>query len=640
MKKSIIILFVFFSMLIIPFITNAEECSNDSVKIQSISIKDKSEYVEELSDTTFKDNKLNLDLKMYDVGDYIEYELKVKNDSNEDYYLNKDSLDINSDYFEYSITFSDNSNKIEPNTEKTIYLRVEYKNEVEKDKFFSGKYVSNNTVTLKSINTKNSNSITNPLTNNNKLTIFLFILLIIQLLLYFTRDKRINKIMILLLGILLPFEVAALCNFELDINSNITIGKVKPNPCTYDGELVQGTEYVNGQFTYRYRQKIGSFQANNSYSWINNDNDGWAVILTDLNSTDDVNTKICSTINEKPVNIANNLFFNSKAKNINISDWDTSNLEDISYMFVFIQNVEELNLSNWDLTNVTNMSHFVNGTNSLKKVDFSNVNLEKVKDLSDAFSNNTSLEEFKIDNCDISKVEIMDRMFSNNPSLKKIDMSSFDTDSLISMDLIFNDDTSLETINLDGFDLSKLENDYSFLGAAFIGAENIKRISMKNWKIPKIFKDAVGCRNSGLCARDLEYIDVTGWDLSKTKNIFGLFGNLYSKEIRGLDTWDTSNIMNMGNIFYSNKNLSKLDLSSWNTSKVTDMSTMFSSCPQLKTIYVSDKFKTNNVSNSSNMFDSLPLIVGGNGTTYDSNHVDKEYAKVDEAGKPGYFTRK
>ena len=59
---------------------------------------------------------------MYDVGDYIEYELKVKNDSNEDYYLNKDSLDINSDYFEYFITFSDNSNKIEPNTEKTIYL--------------------------------------------------------------------------------------------------------------------------------------------------------------------------------------------------------------------------------------------------------------------------------------------------------------------------------------------------------------------------------------------------------------------------------------------------------------------------------------------------------------------------------------
>ena len=439
-KKLLLIICI----LLLPLMVNAEECSSSIIKVKYITVKDKSEYVEELKNTTFKDNKLNLNLKMYDVGDYIEYELKVKNDSNEDYYLNKDLLDINSDYFNYSISFSDNSNKIEPNTEKTIYLKVQYKKEVEKDKFFSGKYVSNNIVTLKSSN--NSNSITNPLTNNNKLTIFLFILLIIQLVLYFTRDKRINKTMVLLLGILLPFEVAALCNFELDINSNITIGKVKPNPCTYDGELVQGAEYVNGQFTYRYRQNVNSFYADNSYSWGDNENDGWAVMLTDLNSTDDVNTKICSTINSKPVNIATNLFFNSQAKHINVSDWDTSNLNDISYMFAFIQNAEELDLSNCDLTNVINMNSFIYGTNSLKKVDFSNIDLSKVHSLRNMFVYNSMLEDIKLENIDTSNVEDMSSMFYENPSLKQIDLSSFDTSNVLNMSGMFIGNSNLKTI--------------------------------------------------------------------------------------------------------------------------------------------------------------------------------------------------
>ena len=116
---------------------NAEECKNNSIKIQSISLKDKSEYTEELSKTTFENNKINLDLKMYDVGDYIEYELKVKNDSLDNYYFDEKSLNINSNYFDYSLYYKDNSNRIGPNTEKTIYLKVQYKREVEKDKFIT-----------------------------------------------------------------------------------------------------------------------------------------------------------------------------------------------------------------------------------------------------------------------------------------------------------------------------------------------------------------------------------------------------------------------------------------------------------------------------------------------------------------------
>lgn len=47
-----------------------------------------------------------------------------------------------------------------------------------------------------------------------------------------------------------------------------------------------------------------------------------------------------------------------------------------------------------------------------------------------------------------------------------------------------------------------------------------------------------------------------------------------------------------------------------------------------------------NVTSSTNMFKDCTSIVGGAGTVYDDSHIDKEYARVDEIGTPGYLTLK
>ena len=67
---------------------------------------------------------------------------------------------------------------------------------------------------------------------------------------------------------------------------------------------------------------------------------------------------------------------------------------------------------------------------------------------------------------------------------------------------------------------------------------------------------------------------------------------------------------------------------------------MFIGNSNLKTIYVSDKFVTDNVVNSSGMFLRCTSLIGGNGTIYNSAHDDKEYARIDTPETPGYFTRK
>ena len=61
----------------------------------------------------------------------------------------------------------------------------------------------------------------------------------------------------------------------------------------------------------------------------------------------------------------------------------------------------------------------------------------------------------------------------------------------------------------------------------------------------------------------------------------------------------------------------------------------------LKTIYASDKFNTDNVTNSSYMFTSCTNLVGGSGTKYNSSYTDKTYARIDGGtSNPGYFTAK
>ena len=95
----------------------------------------------------------------------------------------------------------------------------------------------------------------------------------------------------------------------------------------------------------------------------------------------------------------------------------------------------------------------------------------------------------------------------------------------------------------------------------------------------------------------------------------------------------------MASMFNSCTGLTSLDLSSFNTSKVTNMSYMFNGCTNLRTIYVGNGWSTAAVTGSTEMFYNCTSLVGGQGTTYDANHVDKTYAHIDGGtSNPGYFT--
>ena len=103
---------------------------------------------------------------------------------------------------------------------------------------------------------------------------------------------------------------------EIWENVPIIYNYVGDNPCTFDGELVPGAEYVNGQYTYRYRQ-----EKSNS-DWIDITDNGWGVILSDKESTNPVTTTLCSSINNQPIVSMNYTFSNSKATSLDLSNFD------------------------------------------------------------------------------------------------------------------------------------------------------------------------------------------------------------------------------------------------------------------------------------------------------------------------------
>ena len=224
MKKFIIPILLLITL--IPLLTKAETCDIDKISITSITIEDKSDNVKELTEATVNGKAIDLDLSMSEVGDNIKYKLIVKNESNEDYELDKNSFVINSDYIDYTLESEDDSNIIKANLSKTVYLKVEYKNEVPDEQFESGAFHDNKILTLQLSSNNISDDLKNPYTSI-QLYFLLFIVLVLMMgtIYVLLKKKKYTKYMIMIIGIMIPISVYAICKTEIIIDSNVKIEK-------------------------------------------------------------------------------------------------------------------------------------------------------------------------------------------------------------------------------------------------------------------------------------------------------------------------------------------------------------------------------------------------------------------------------
>ena len=107
-----------------------------------------------------------------------------------------------------------------------------------------------------------------------------------------------------------------------------------------------------------------------------------------------------------------------------------------------------------------------------------------------------------------------------------------------------------------------------------------------------------------------------------------------------LSTWDTSTVEAFDSMFQGSA-VTSLDLSSWTATAADSASSMFYQATGLTTIYATSAFDLTSLRVQTNMFRGCTSIVGGEGTVFDSNMVNGEYARIDGGvSSPGYFTEK
>jgi len=227
-----------FLLLIIPFMVLAEECDKSKITITSMEQNNINGNTEELSTPTYKDRNIKLNLKMYDFGDSITYDMTIKNDSKEDYMIDEDTFETDSDYIIYTLKTNDNSNVVKANSSKNMTLIVTYKKEVEADKLTNNKFNASNSLKLSLntsfkeeplsvITTDNIKEVKNPITSVSSILLIIIALLITTTIAYIliTRKSTYTKYLLIVFSMLLVPTVYAICTCDIEVESTIEIEK-------------------------------------------------------------------------------------------------------------------------------------------------------------------------------------------------------------------------------------------------------------------------------------------------------------------------------------------------------------------------------------------------------------------------------
>ena len=343
---------------------------------------------------------------------------------------------------------------------------------------------------------------------------------------------------------------------------------------------------------------------------------------------------------------SNEMFFSKsdeqKIKNIleiDLSNFDTSEVTNMGGMFYGMSNLTTLNVSHFDTSKVTDMSLMFHGMRDLSALNLSSFNTSQVTDMHNMFYGTSNLTTLNVSNFNTSKVTDMGFMFYGIPNLTSLDLSNFDTSKTTKMSFMFYGMRKLTALNLSSFNTSQVTD----MSGMFSSMPSLTSLNLSHFDTSKVTDMHFMFRDTS----NLTSLDLSNFDTSKVTDMNNMFRNMSSITSLDLSHFDTSKVTDMENMFSDMLNLITLDLSNFDTSQVTDMNGLFGLRDvdklndKLETIYVNNDFNTAKVINFSAMFENRMKLRGGNGSfSAAPGAVDLTWLRVDRPGVQGYFTRK
>ena len=524
MKKKVLLLILF--LLLFPSMVFAKDtCNNNDIKIEEIKVEEKEGYTEELTPVNIDNNKINLNIEMYTVGESITYKIKIKNNSNNDYYFTKDSFNLNTDYIEYGLL--NNSEIIKPNEEEEIELKIIYKNKIPEDEF-----TENNRMSI----TLSDTPLSNPSTKRS-LILILLVISITSVVIFINKKKKLSKVLMGILICSIPLSIKALCTINLEINANITINEKEaiflpgPEVNTIMKQLA-GDDTSTVTEPYRFQDvNITAIKYSN----------------TEPEESEKEEKNIVSIIDSPyPIYMwyeEGTIYWWSEAKRPNLN-------EDASYMFSSLTNLDSLlSLSKFNTSNTKNMTGLF-------------FNLMKINDLSG------------LENWDVSNVENLSATFMSTTSLTSIEaLEKWNVKNVTSLYGLFCRTKITSLKGLEKWDVSNVK----IMESIFLSTKSLESLdSLKDWNVSNLTNLNQAFAMSGISSlKGLE-----NWDTSHVTNMRRIFSETRINNLQALRNWNVENVTNYTQAFLSIRSLTDASaINDWNIQSIANFHGMFDGVP-------------------------------------------------------------
>jgi surface protein len=355
---------------------------------------------------------------------------------------------------------------------------------------------------------------------------------------------------------------------------------------------------------------------------------------------------------------------------------NTSKMTSMTCMFEYCRGLKTLDLSSFDTRNVQDMVDMFNGCVSLKELDLSSFDTRNVTSMNRMFYGCQRLEWLNVGSFNTQNVRSMEGMFGQCMSLTDLDLRSFNTSNVTKMDVMFIYCYELVKVYVgDGWNVDNVGDTYDMFyscnnilgmrGTAYdadhtgstyahidegtgnpgylslmpyaVYRENRKSLTFYNddrrsQRQEPTYDLGSGYQGPGWWVDNYTYTEINRVTFDQTfqyarpNSTYGWFAYMENlEEIIGIEYLNTSNVKCMRAMFYNCKNLMDVDLSYFDTRNVTDMNDMFNNCSNLTRLDLSS-FDTRNVTDMTGMFYLCQALDSINVSSFDTQNVENMWA--------------
>lgn len=342
-----------------------------------------------------------------------------------------------------------------------------------------------------------------------------------------------------------------------------------------------------------------------------------------------------SNFNTSKVTDMSYMFFGTGMTEINLDSFDLSKVTTFYSMFQS-SSATVINLSNKDLSSATNFSYFLSGAKATE-LNINGISAPKLKYLYDLYTM-SNIITLNANNMKLEGITSINNAGMTPRTLKNINMKNLYAPSLISISKMFSNGGYSSDV-IDSVDISGLVAPMLTSMDSIFSDNYVKHINMSNIDVPNLTTLSSGFAYTK-SLEDVNFTNFTAPSLSLMNMMF-----YYSDVIHAnISDFDSHNLTNLSSMMYYTSNYEdNLDMTSWDTSKVTNMDNFVSNA-KTKNIDMSGLTLPGNGNMIYNMnLDALNLsnttITGNsigivNNTTI--NDFDFSNAKINNATR-GYF---